>query len=232
MTKRLLFIPLLVLGCILYSCSKNNEAAPPPLSDTPLALAQFDNSNRGIYKGVFVGSSGIIVLDISNTGAITAMLKIDGTVYNFTTTGTLQQNQPTTLNFVSGANSFTFTVAANGANPAISDLIINGHVNPAIIIVKETSASIVKMYEGVYTGSDQGIFNAVIYNNIIKVLIRSTTYSENATAEGSVANNQINANGISSTGSVISGTISGNSTSGTWVNTDGANGSWSGARTY
>jgi hypothetical protein len=232
MKRRILMTMLSVFCLTVFSCSKNDDARTNNLTETPIAKSQFDNTNFGIYKGVFVGSSGIIVIDINNSGALSAMLKVDGTTYNFTTTQTILQNQATSINFTSGANSFRFTVDSNGANPTITNLLINGHPNSAILVVKETSTAIVKMYEGSYSGGETGIFNAIIYNNLIKGLIRSTTYNANYTATGTVSNNQINTSGNTSGGSVFTGTLSGNNIAGQWSNANGTSGNWTGIRTY
>jgi hypothetical protein len=214
-----------------FSCKKSSDGTDNSLAETPVAKVAFDNSNYGIYKGVFVGSSGIIIVNINNNNTVSATLTVDNVTYNFTTTQTVQQGQATTVNFTSGVNSFTFTVSANGANPTITNLIVNGHPNAAILVVKETSTSLVKCFEGNYSGTESGIFNAVIYNAQIKGLAKSgiNTY----TVDGTVSNNQINAGGVTSGGSVFVGTVSGNSIAGTWSNTAvGASGNWSGTRTY
>jgi hypothetical protein len=230
--KKLTLVTLFLgLSIVFFSCKKKNEATPTP-TETPTAKSQFDNSNFGIYKGVFVGSSGYIIVDISNSGTTLATLIVNGVTYNFTTSQTITQGQATTLNFVSGTNSFTFTVSASGTNPTITNLNINGHPNAAILVVKETSTAIVKCFEGNYIGGETGIFNAVIYNNLIKGLIRSTTYNANFTATGTVSNNQIATSGNTSGGSVFTGTLSGNNVSGQWSNTNGTSGTWSGVRTY
>lgn len=222
---------LFFIATAFFSCSKSGKD-DNSLTETSVAKALFDNSNFGIYKGVFVGSSGIIIVDLNNTNTVSATLVVDGVTYNFTTAQTVQQGQPTTLNFTSGTNSFTFTVSANGANPMITNLIVNGHPNAAILVVKETSTSLVKCFEGNYSGTESGVFNAVIYTTQIKGLSKSST-NIIYTIDGTVSNNQINAGGVTSGGSLFVGTMSGNSISGTWSNTGaGASGNWTGARTY
>lgn len=233
MTKKIILSTFIFTVLTIFSCSKKDTPTNNNLTDTPAAKAQYDATNLGIYKGVFVGSSGTIVIDISNSGTLTATLKIDGVTYNFTTNQTVQINQPTTLNFSNGSNSFTFTVSANGTNPTITNLIINGHPNAAILVVKETSTSIVKCYEGTFTGGDNGTFNAVIYNSTIKALARSNVFNKNSEANGTVTNNQIAATGTVSTGATFAGTLNGNSFTGTWTNAQAAlNGNFSGTRTY
>lgn len=230
MLRKLIFSTLLLSTLVFHGCSKKDNGTNPPLPETPIAKAQYDTSNFGIYKGVFVGSSGTIIIDISNSDAITATLEIDNVTYNFTTNQTIQINQPTTLTFSSGENSFTFTVAANGANPTITNLVMNGHDDPALLVVKETSTAIVKCYEGTFTGEDNGIFNAVTYDDKIKALIKSSKYHSNFIATGTVSNHQITATGTVTGGATFTGTIDGNTASGTWINESAdLNGTWSGA---
>lgn len=231
MNNRFLTFVFLIL---LAACSKKKDDVPDnDLTNTPTAKVQYDNSNYGVYKGVFTGSSGVIIININNDGAISATLKVGGVTYNFTTAQTIQQGQETTVNFVSGSSAFTFTVSPNGANPLITDLAINGHPHAAILVVKETSTAIVKCYEGKYSGDEAGIFNAIIYNNTIKGLIKNSA-NVSYVATGTVLNNQINSTvGSVTGGATFKGTVSGNNASGTWSNT-AANwsGSWSGTRTY
>jgi hypothetical protein len=230
--KNLSFCLILIVLTIIQSCSSNSESSnTQSLTQTPQAKIEHNQSNYGIYKGVFVGSSGIIILDINNSSTtISASLIIDGNTLNFVSNQTIQANQATTLNFVNGANSFTFSVAANGNNPTITNLLINGHPNAAILVVKETSTTLVKCFEGSYSGGDSGTFNGVIYGNILYGLIGNAD-TDIYTANGSVNNNQIE--GSTQIGSTISGTLNGNSCSGTWTNTQaGINGTWSGIRTY
>jgi len=228
--KTLFSVLTFTLLLTISSCSKDNDSTQ---SKTPTAKAAYDNSNYGYYKGVFVGSTGIIVVNINNDNTLSAMFRVDGITYNFTTAQTIQQGQPTSLNFTSGNNSFTFTVAANGANPTITNLIMNGHPDAAVLVVKETSTALVKCFEGTYIGGEHGIFNAVIYNNQIKALVRSITYQSDFEANGTVSNNQITATGSVSSGASFQGTLSGNNFSGNWSNTlAGLSGTWSGTRTY
>ena len=112
-----IFSLLTLLSILSCSNSDSNGDSNQNLSQVPLAKSQYDNSNFGIYKGVFIGSSGTIILDISNSAnSFTATLIIDGVTHNFITNQTIQQNQTTTINFVEGSNSFTFTVSATSSN--------------------------------------------------------------------------------------------------------------------
>jgi hypothetical protein len=217
---------------LFFSCSKSDDKTDKEFAETPSAKAAYDNSNFGVYKGIFVGSSGFIIIDINNDNTVFATLIVHHVTDTFTTTQTVQQGQPTTINFISGANSFTFTVAANGTDPVITNLIINGHPNAAILIVKETSTALVKCFEGTYGGRESGIFNALIYNGQVKGLSQSSA-GTSYVMDGMVANNHINAGGTTSGGSTFVGTMTGNNISGTWSNVaQNASGTWSGSRTY
>ncbi len=217
---------------LVASCSTSDSSKE--LTSTPMAKAQFDNSNYGVYKGVFIGSSGTIILDISNSSdSFTATLIIDGVTHNFITNETIQQNQTTTINFNEGNNSFTFTVSATGNNPTITDLIINGHPDAAILVVKETSTDLIKCFEGTFAGDYTGTFNAVIYGNVIKGITRATSEVQIVTADGTVDNNQINAMGNASNGATFIGNMNGNTITGTWIIAeDNTNGTFTGVRTY
>lgn len=155
---------LSVTGCSKKDNNSNNE----PLSEKSDAKAIYDNSNYGIYKGVFIGSSGNVMININNDNTLSAKLKIDGINYDFTSSQTIQQNQPSSINFVNGSNSFTFSVDANGANPTVSNISIAGHPNALVAVAKESSQSVIRCYEGTYTGSDEGgVFNLAVEYTIL-----------------------------------------------------------------
>ena len=67
-SKKSISLFLILLTLILNSCSKSDDEVTTQdnLSQVPIAKSQYDNSNFGIYKGVFVGSSGIIIININN----------------------------------------------------------------------------------------------------------------------------------------------------------------------
>lgn len=234
MKNNLIYTFLIAICILVNSCSRSDDTTTNNtlLAQTPSAKAQFDNSNYGIYKGVFVGSSGIIVINFNNTSGISAMLIINGVTYNYTTTQTIQQNQNSIINFVNGSSSFTFSVAANGETPIITNVTISGHPYASIMVVKETSTSLVKCYEGTYSGGDSGVFNAVIYNNNLKALVKGSDNS-NFIAFGTISNNQIIASGIVNTDVKFTGTVTDNTLSGNWTNTPyKLSGTYTGKRTY
>ena len=218
----------------LYSCSKsssNDNSSSSTLSNTPLAKAQFDNSNYGIYKGVFVGSTGIVLININNDSTLTATLIIDHVTYNFTTTQTVNLNQSTQIHFVNGTNSFNFNVGANGSNPYFSSISINGHSQASIVIVKETSNSLVRCFEGTFNGDNYGTWNGVVKDNIFKGIALSDLDGSTIYANGNVANNRLS--GTVSTGATFDGSYDGLRSSGTWIDQAySESGTWNVTRTY
>ena len=229
---------LLLFSLIIISCSDNDDQNLNNnlLQETPEAHVQFNSSNFGIYKGVFVGSSGIVIVNVNNDNSISVSLTIDGVNYPFTSNEIIQENQQTEINFINGNNSFTFSVLSNGIDPQISDLSIEGHPNATIILVKETSNSLAELFEGTYAGTDGsddgGTFNAIVIGTDMYVLANSTAYDVFYTATGAINGNSIS--GATTTGTNFTGIIDGNDDmSGTWTNTQSSdNGTWSLIRTY
>ncbi|QBZ96714.1 hypothetical protein [Flavobacterium sangjuense] len=222
--KKLFFI--LFVGVFTFSCS-SDDSSGPALSDTPQAKVEFDNSNFGIYKGVFIGSSGTVLININNDGFLEAILKIGGSTSIYTSTETATLNSAMAgLTFTNGSNSFDFSVTANGGDPTVSNISISGHPNATIKVLKEFHNVLAKVYLGSYSGDDSGTFNVVIVDDVI-----------NGCA-GSSESGTVNVNGsyigTSLTGTFegggFSGTSSGNRISGSWVNDLGESGSWSGTR--
>lgn len=228
---RFLSTVLLASSVFFASCSKSNDNI---LSDNPTAKASFDHSNYGYYKGVLVGSSGIIAVNIYNNNTLSAYIRLDGVDYNFTTTKTVQGGEGTMLDFVSGNNSFTFIVDGNGERPSIINLVMNGQFDSdkAWLIVKETSTAIVKCYEGRYAGDENGILNTLIYKGEIKGLAKNPDHSGAYEVIGTVSNTIIDASESIDPSAKFKGTVSGNHLSGTWEKAPDLRGNWNGIRTY
>ena len=236
--KKLLVKLLLCTTIIFSSCSENDPSISMNdiAEETPDALSQFDNSNFGIYKGVFVGSSGTILVNINNNGVLSVSLTIDGVNYPFTSSETITENQQTEITFAFENNSFTFIVDADGSNPQITNVSIEGHPDASLIVVKENSSYVAELYEGTYEGIDQnndaGTFNAIVFNDEVYVLYKSTVYGSTSNAVGSVDGNAIS--GVSSQGTIFSGNIEDNEVmNGSWnITQTNEKGIWTLARSY
>lgn len=232
---------LLVSAVLLFSaCSKKNgtnDNSDESLDDfVAIPEAQYNNSNYGVYKGVFIGSKGITYIMINNDNTLGAVLKIDGTNYTFKTTQIVSQNQPTSINLVSGSNSFTFTADANGGNPAISNLVFNGHPGARIDLLKSYSYSWGDSFECTYkenrVGGETGIFMLIMVSGKVKGLGTAdnvlSLYNITGTQSG---NHVIFTAPISGVSTSIDGYISSdiNNISGTFSNSNGG-GTWTGKR--
>lgn len=171
MTKNILFSLLVATTMLVFACSKSSNDSG---SDAPIVPnAQYNNSNLGLYNGVFVGSKGIVRINMNNDNdnKLTATFKVDGVDYNFNSTATITQGQPVTANFSGPSGSFTFTCDANGANPAVSSLVFTGHPNAAVAVIKSLSYSWADMFQCTYkedaTGGETGVFMIAIVNHVV-----------------------------------------------------------------
>jgi hypothetical protein len=221
---------------LFISCSKSNNdngGGDSNLSSKPEAKAAYDNSNFGVYKGVFVGSTGYLVIRINNgDNKISALLVIDGRSYTFTPEEpTLVQNQNTTITFKNGSDYFNFNVAANGSDPKVTTVVISGHDGAQLTLLKETSTSLVKCLEGSYDGADWGTWNAIVRGDVFIGLVRSKKSGKFNTATGTVDGSN-NVTGRTNYGTNFSGSLSEVNGGGTWQSPDPANGKWTLKRTY
>ncbi len=221
-------IALSLIGLFFMSCSKDDSNSSTPLTSTPDAKAEFDTSNYGIYKGVFVGSSGIVTININNAGTISATLVIDGTSYTYTTTEAVTAGSTiSNLTFTNGSSSFDFNVSGNGGFPEITNVNIVGHPNATIELIKEYSDAIAKCYEGTYTRDASGVFNLIISDGYVHGLARDTGDTEAIGLQGGLSGTTITG---SFEGGTFTGTVNGNSVSGTYINEVPESGNWSGHR--
>lgn len=223
--KKLILI--LFCGAIVLSCSSDSSSGLK-LSNTPDAKATYDNNNFGIYKGVFVGSTGTVLININNEGSLFATLTINGTSTTYTTTETVNlETAVSGLTFTNGSSSFDFNVDAYGDNPTISNISISGHPNASIVVLKEFSDSLIKCYVGTFNGDDSGIFNLIIESSSVEGLAKSSDSSNSIVLTGELYNSSIAG---SFDGGSFTGTISNNNVSGTWQNTLSESGNWTGNR--
>lgn len=248
MTQKILFRTLFSAILLIISCSKkdnSDNSSTNGLSNTPTAKAAYNNNNFGIYKGVFVGSSGNAIINVNNDNTLSAVLTIDGNTSTYTSTQTVALNQASSINFVSGSNSFTFSTSGTGATPSISNINISGHTYAGMSVLKEKSDLLVRCYEGTFTSSGSGgTFNmevtatamSGIYNEIgatIPPPKMSGTINSNNQLTGTAATDpQIFLPQCTYAGTTITGNISadGQTISGTYINCYGS-GTWTGKRT-
>ncbi|GAA4320023.1 hypothetical protein [Flaviaesturariibacter amylovorans] len=237
---------LLLFVANLYSCKKKSNDDEEPYNcatcaRTPQALAAHDNSALGLYKGVIIGSSGVITFNLANGGnTMTALMTIDGVTVNLSAnitytagsalvgafTGTMN-GQPVTINF---------SVGASGGTPTVTSSNIPGHANAVFEIYKETSNSLIEAFEGTYDkpasggGRETGTFNVLIARalNGLRGVVRKTGATTFSRFTGTVTNNNIALN--TGNTNTVTGTISGDAISGISTDSNGQ-GTFTGRRT-
>ncbi len=170
-------LPIVISGMLLSACSKDDGEEEEPnapayvcatCADSPEALIENDNSNKGVYKGIFVGSTGTISINIQNgSDLITATLVIDGVSINLTSSVEVENGQPFVAPFEGIFNGepvvLTFSVGLSGATPTVLSSDIPGHPNAVFEIYKETSTSLIEAFEGTLTrNGEPGTFNVVL----------------------------------------------------------------------
>ena len=217
----------LFLGALMLSCS-SDSSSDSGLSETPTAKSEYDSNSYGIYKGIFVGSTGYIVININNEGSLSATLTINGSSSTYTTTETAILNSSIEgLTFSNGSSSFDFNVDYNGSSPNISNINISGHPNAEITVIKERSTAIVKCYQGTYSGDDAGTLNLVISEGVVYGLAKSNSDGFPISLNGLKTENTVAG---TFEGGTFSGTASGNRITGNWENDSAESGSWSANR--
>ncbi|UOK42703.1 MULTISPECIES: hypothetical protein [Flavobacterium] len=232
---------LLIFSLTFLSCSNDNNsnsASTSPddkLSTGPEAKDEYDTSNYGVYKGIFVGSSGTIYVNIYNNGSISAKMVINNVTYNnFTTSETVSEGQPIVgLTFTNGSSSFDFNVDADGQNPFLNNLKISGQQKPFAQILKEYSFEQIKCYLGTFNGDKSGVFNVAIASNPKNPtnyafgLAFTKGETETIYLDGSVSKNTISGK---SEGGTFSGIINNNIIKGGWQDETPQSGSWTAKR--
>lgn len=235
--KKIIF--LFIICFPLLSCSdennSNSASAVDQLSMAPEAKDDYDTSNYGVYKGIFVGSSGTIYVNINNNGSISAKMVINNITYNnFKTSEKVSEGQPIVgLTFSNGNSSFDFNVNADGENPFVNNMNISGHPNPYVQILKEYSFEQIKCYLGTFSGEKSGVYNLAIAsdsknpNNYILGLAVINGETEAIYLDGSVNKNTING---AFEGGTFTGTIKKNTINGSWQDETPQSGTWTATR--
>lgn len=152
MIKKALLL-VLTLG-LLVSCQKE-DANLENSADSTLQTNRYDNSNLGIYKGIFTTADskdrGTIEINvIAEKHAIATLTMVNGDIYLVKSATTVLENTNISdLVFTNRAVSFKFSVEANGANPKITDVTF-GQRAAMVQVAKNTSRAPVLPITGTY----------------------------------------------------------------------------------
>lgn len=225
---------LLTTGFLSVSCSKDDDQDPvyvcQACAHTPTALAANDASAKGVYKGIAVGSSGTLSINIQNgSSTITATMVLDGITAALTSNVTYVAGQPYVAPFTGSYNgspvSITFSVNVGGGSPTVTSSSIPGHPSIVFTLYKETSTSLIEAFEGTYSKiGETGVFNILLSNGlglwggIVKkdganttgdingTYVNSQVIDENGTVVGVITNDELHGSFTDSNNSVITTT--------------------------
>jgi len=237
-------VTIALFGMFFISCKKSSGSVSPSYKctgciTTPEAVAANDNSSKGIYKGIIVGSSGTIKFDIMNSDAtIKAYMVVDGVSDTLTASvawvSGVSYVSAFTGTFNGQAVSITMSLDANGGNPTITAMNIPGHPNATLTISKETSSNLVECFEGTYTNATtgkNGTLNLIISPGLNKWYgqARETGSGSSQNMVGTISNNTLSYD--DGHGFTVTGTLSGDQTNGTWKDSQPENGTWTAKRT-
>lgn len=234
------FALLALMAMFVFSgCSDDDgEYKCSDCANHPEALAANDDSGKGIYKGVLIGSSGTIKFDIDNQGDgnYTAVLTIDGDEFELTSTGTFGEGGFEGC-FVNEAAeiSICFYVSADGSEWDLGEINIPLHDDVIITLYKEFSNQLVEVFEGTYDGDASGVFNLVAYidddgNGYWQAISRSNEESDpDGYFDGDIEDDELFGGGSEI---VIGGEFDDDNVKGNWQTIGGVeSGTWKGKRT-
>jgi hypothetical protein len=195
--------------------------------------AQYDRSALGLYRGVIVGSSGWIEINILNDAvSASSKVNIDGKTEIQTSSYAFVDGQAVSRAAFTGETvNFEFSVDADGQNPAVNVITIAGHDNVVASVRKETSSTPSQAYEGTVTDPQNG-------SGVFNIVRAGSTFA--GIGKGQHVSGTVDANGnLTGSGSwtqpagdddatirvtlTVNGKFSGSTVSGTWKT------SWTGA---
>lgn len=226
---------------VFAACKKDDEDQTPAYTcdactKTPEAKAANDNSSKGIYKGIMIGSSGTIKFNVGNDGStINAVMVLDGKTVTLSSSVTWQGSQwyiaPFTGTLNSQPVSITFAVNPQGDSATVTSANIPGHPNATFVLVKETSNALIEGFEGDYSTSQnkKGTFNILLSRTLRRWggIARENGASSTDDVDGTIdTNNKL----IDENGTAV-GTLSGDVISGTFVDRNNTTITISGKRT-
>lgn len=221
-------VVVMALLIIFTGCKK--ETNKPELVTTAEAKAAHDGKSGGVYKGVLIGSTGTIKIVLQD-GKVEVVVTIDGETRTLATTGLTGWTSGQSIaqiDFSNGNWSVKFSVDGNGNNPRIVPNIA-GHVGMVVLIVKESSTQVIKLYEGRFTGT--GVSPSYNHWNFISNANHLYgIHSDGVGVKEFVGQiNGVNLNGLTSAGASFNGSFSGELVSGQWQGV-GVAGTWQGER--
>ncbi|MDT0687440.1 hypothetical protein [Autumnicola psychrophila] len=149
----------LFIGSMIASCSNDelNEVNEPETAvdlETQVAEGLYDNSNLGIYEGVFTTLDGkqratVLIEMNGKDNPLVAFGFPDGQLKSFRSDAKASKASDDAIQFSGEDFSFDFSVEEDGSNPIVSNAIYMGKEGD-VVIVKETSKAAVETKTGTY----------------------------------------------------------------------------------
>lgn len=181
--KKIIYFNELVVAS--FSCSQDSEVSDMNVDeqnamnlDEQVAAGMFDNSNLGIYEGVFTTLDGQnqatirIEMDSKNNPLVMFVFP-EGDMKSFRSNSKAAKNQINNLHFESDSFEFDFDVNDDGSNPVVSNITYMEKKGD-VIIFKETSKSAVSPRTGTYscidcgTHPDLGVGKTQTFNAVLR----------------------------------------------------------------
>lgn len=244
--KSVLFV---VFTMVIIACGSDDDAKPYSCSscvDAPEALAANDNSGKGIYKGVVIGSSGTLKINMDNDGSgISAILVLDGEEIELETESTYNSEGGFEGYFVNDNDTETesddyvigFYVNASGTSLELFGIDFpSPHDEVTILIVKETSDDLIMAFEGTFSGDEEGTWNLMMtvdedgdgqWAGIGRP--DDGDSGDEAYFEGAIQD--FTMVGGDDDGLIVTGSVDGDNIKGNWEVDGGGSGKWKGKRT-
>lgn len=214
---------------------KQNQPEPvPTLVTAPEARVEEDSRSGGVYKGVFVGSTGYVKI-VMQDGIKSVVVTMDGVTKNLDLITLSPSNwtsgqELTQAVFAKDNWTVRFSVKGEGGDPDVKVEIPN-HEKIIVTIVKEKSSAQVKVFEGniTYEGkSANSIFNFVVSGELFVGQGRMPGENDVYSMYGILVNDTKIQGSIN--GATVSGKIDAEMASGTIV-TSNATADWNSKRT-
>ena len=196
------FFTLLICCCLFSSCSDDsteatltNPSTSNSLASKPEAKPIFDESYKGIYKGVVIGNiSGALYIDILNDDRIWAKIQTDNHETYVLENVPLSGTGRSTLDlrkyrFANEDISFEMKLDDTGNNITISNFDFFSDTNADVCLLKEKSTSQIKCYTGAFISNDES--GNVNFTSDGELRVKGLSKQLNATSTTNV-NGEIN----------------------------------------
>ena len=196
------FYSLLIFCCLFLNCTDDNSEAARTanstmlLASTPEAKPMFDNSYKGIYKGIVIGNiSGTLHVNILNDETIWAKFlteeqvtyKLEGYPY-FEGEGRNSEPNLKKYRFADEHLSFEVKLDETGTTILTSNFSYFLDNTSKICLIKEKSTSLIKCYTGNYVSEEEsGTVNFTSDGHSkVKGLLKSANASEVVAIAGEI----------------------------------------------